>query len=914
MSTMYCEYFGLDDLPFLSLRDIRFFYTNPVFEQATGKLREGITSRAGLLLLTGKPGTGKSTLFHKLEFDLKPCFEVISFQYTSLSWHEFLNMSCDALGIAAGRKSNSQKRDLVQQAFRSCASAGKPIVLLIDDAQNLEKEVLLNLVGLVYCDKTGELLVPIVFMATEDFLIRLARPEYDQLNERVCVRAGLAPLGVEEVGEFICSRLEAAGYEGGGLFTVDAVRMIAKSSEGIPQLINILCGAALLAAYGSGTKLVTAKIVAEVLSERREFDDVQADQRPERLALERLWRSDAVAFVLSRCALLLRNGLDRAKQAWGDRQTTTLLSRVWARVREVAQHLRGRVDAARAQRSDGFILPVSRTPVAHSPQHRSRVLRLRLRRGAIGALAVFVLAFWLYRDDPEELLPPQSATAALGQPASRQEETPPDGQATQAAASVGALGQDTILAEEEHTLRIANIERIRRELRTALEELGTTWEELLTLVSSMDAEQAMTQAQRTASLAQTRRKTGSVVESVAKLEALSVDTLGEIDNQLSQERDGAVSEESEMAAGMVSPAPVRADEPMLTELPEREALAGPLPGDGSVSEESEMAAGMVSPAPVRADEPMLTESPEREALAGSPPELMQSESLATVLPADTSTPGSVNVTTIMPGDVAPAWHTGLVAEFRDARWSVPAKISQAPFSLFVDTKATQAASAGRAVSPVDDWSTLFAEDAAIVEAKYEPMDGEPGSNTRGSTPVVVQRDSDALAATRQNQVRDADIEVYKVRAGDTLSEIARTHGVTLAELAEWNSMRAADRLYAGQVLHVIARQQDAAPMATSSRLPEARAAVSDASASESPPPELVQPSSSEPLDFFDAAETSKAAVALDPTMYEVQSGDTLSKIARQHNVDLARLARWNEMSLSDTLYPGQKLRVMGRLR
>jgi LysM repeat protein len=300
------------------------------------------------------------------------------------------------------------------------------------------------------------------------------------------------------------------------------------------------------------------------------------------------------------------------------------------------------------------------------------------------------------------------------------------------------------------------------------------------------------------------------------------------------------------------------------------------------------------------------ESLERAEPGSTPGELPAS--FVVEIPAE-SLVEPVAMTTIETEDFdPPVQHEDAVAKLADGRWAVDAKSPRAPAPSIADTVLAQPASMGLSNTSVAVPSTVSVEEAP-PEAQPQAADVEP-TGEPASFVTMAKVQGDAPDETQQAQPHDAHGTLYEVRLGDTLSRIARANGVTPGELAAWNGMLVGDPLYAGRELRLTAPPDDTATGASASMSPEVDGAAGNASGVEIAP-EPVELAGSGTLRPSGSEDTKavEASVARGANLYEVRSGDTLSGISRALDVELTQLTLWNDLRLTDTLHPGQKLRV-----
>lgn len=261
---MYNSYFEFPESPFNVTPDPRFFYTNPVYQEALATLRYGIEAKKGFIVITGEVGTGKTTLLRKLMRNLGDTIHSVFIFNTLLTFPELLQLILNDLGLAPKEANKVTMLQELNDYLIKQLKQGHVVSVLIDEAQNLSVEALEGLRLLSNLETDQEKLLQIVLMGQPELKEKLDQPGLRQVKQRVAFQCQLAPLKDEEVGPYIDFRLRAVGYTGKDLFQPDAVQQIAFYSQGIPRLINIICDNALLSAYAESKKIVSAQMIQEV--------------------------------------------------------------------------------------------------------------------------------------------------------------------------------------------------------------------------------------------------------------------------------------------------------------------------------------------------------------------------------------------------------------------------------------------------------------------------------------------------------------------------------------------------------------------------------------------------------------------------------------------------------------------------
>lgn len=265
---MFLEFYGLREQPFGVTPDPRFLYLSPAHREALASLFYGIDADRGFLALIAKPGMGKTTLLFQLlqqfRYRARTAF-VFQTQCTSREFMRFLllELGCELNG----------DQDLVSmhEMFNRCllqeAHAGRRVIVVVDEAQNLDASVLETVRLLSDFETPQAKLLQIVLSGQPELADKLARPSLRQLRQRVSMLSTLAPLSTEEVARYINHRLSAAGYSGAPLFSVPAAALIADLSEGIPRNINNICFNSLSLGCSLRQKNIDADIVKEVAAD-----------------------------------------------------------------------------------------------------------------------------------------------------------------------------------------------------------------------------------------------------------------------------------------------------------------------------------------------------------------------------------------------------------------------------------------------------------------------------------------------------------------------------------------------------------------------------------------------------------------------------------------------------------------------
>jgi general secretion pathway protein A len=255
---MYQSFYGFTEMPFNITPDPRFLFLTPTHHEALQHLKYGVEQRKGFIVLIGEVGCGKTTLCRRFLNELDPRrYDTALILNPRISESDMLMAILSDLGV---KEPGRTPHDLVTQINRELLSriaAGKDIVLVIDEAQNLSFGVLEQLRLLSNLETDQQKLLQIVLMGQPELKRVLARDELRQLRQRILVHYELHALTAEQTGQYIRHRISLAGGRGRPDFTPMALRAIHRGTRGIPRLVNNLCDKALLSAYIRDTDTVT---------------------------------------------------------------------------------------------------------------------------------------------------------------------------------------------------------------------------------------------------------------------------------------------------------------------------------------------------------------------------------------------------------------------------------------------------------------------------------------------------------------------------------------------------------------------------------------------------------------------------------------------------------------------------------
>lgn len=270
---MYGNFFGFREKPFTITPNPQFIFLSKNHKEAFAHLLFGIDNHAGFIELTGEVGTGKTTVLRTLlgQLDSDGYRTALIFN-PSQSATDLLRSINQEFGIPADGTGDAANLDSLNRFLLRENSEGRTVVLVIDEAQNLEPRVLeqIRLISNLETDK--DKLIQIVLAGQPELREKLGRSELRQLSQRITVRYHLCPMDFSDTVEYIEHRIEVAAGRRQDLFTTGAMRRIYRYSGGIPRLINVVCDRALLVAYTKESRQITARMAAAAIADVRRIE------------------------------------------------------------------------------------------------------------------------------------------------------------------------------------------------------------------------------------------------------------------------------------------------------------------------------------------------------------------------------------------------------------------------------------------------------------------------------------------------------------------------------------------------------------------------------------------------------------------------------------------------------------------
>src|SRR3989441_12735400 len=262
---MYLTFYGLTEKPFNATPDPRFLYMGSAHREALAQLLYGAQERKGFIVLTGKVGTGKTTLLHALRQRLNGQTAISFVVNSSLAFDGILEYVLADLEIGTGGESRAKRLMALNNFLIERERTGDNTVLILDEAQTLDASTLEQIRLLSNFETPTNKLLQILLVGQPELKAKLHLPELQQLKQRIALRCQIPPLTPDEARQYIRTRLSIAGASDLGVFTDAAVGRITEYSGGIPRLVNIVGDHCLLFGYADQKRRIDRQTVAQAI-------------------------------------------------------------------------------------------------------------------------------------------------------------------------------------------------------------------------------------------------------------------------------------------------------------------------------------------------------------------------------------------------------------------------------------------------------------------------------------------------------------------------------------------------------------------------------------------------------------------------------------------------------------------------
>jgi general secretion pathway protein A len=264
---MYLDPFKLKELPFRLSPDPQFLYLSKQHARAKAYMESTIWFTDGFVVITGEIGSGKTTLIESFLKEIQSDVVIAQINQTQVSAIDFLQAVLVQFGFSPFKMKKAELIATLNNFLIEQYAAGRKVLLIVDEAQNLSMRVLEEIRLLSGVETTKEKVLRIILAGQPELNEKLDAPELIQLTQRIRLRFHLTTLSAQEMRAYIQHRLEVAGGGDRQIFAEEAYPDIFRYTGGVPRLVNTLCDTAMMAAFTADRDTVTLADIHQAIEE-----------------------------------------------------------------------------------------------------------------------------------------------------------------------------------------------------------------------------------------------------------------------------------------------------------------------------------------------------------------------------------------------------------------------------------------------------------------------------------------------------------------------------------------------------------------------------------------------------------------------------------------------------------------------
>jgi len=303
----YIDYYSLQKAPFGITPNIDFYCDFRGQEDIVADMIFALDNGDAFVKVTGEAGVGKTLLMWRLLADIGDQFHTCVFSSNDFSAEGLWQGVAENLGVAFQNYTPTRLIDKLAEKLLQLQQEGRRMLIVIDEAQALTDDALDALRFLLNMETQHAKLLQVVIFAQPSIDDRLHSVTFESLRQRISLSISMGPLQAKELNDYLCHRLLVAGHPSGRLFTESAQKQLFALSQGIPRIVNILCGKALLLSYQRGLPYVDINEIQHCMKSCQEMLAMQCVPKRTSIILTRMIRALCIFFIGVCCGFVYNN-------------------------------------------------------------------------------------------------------------------------------------------------------------------------------------------------------------------------------------------------------------------------------------------------------------------------------------------------------------------------------------------------------------------------------------------------------------------------------------------------------------------------------------------------------------------------------------------------------------------------------